>query len=79
MQQQQYKITIHEEIKAIEFARRSGIQEYIALDVNDDQKTKLFDAGYSYVCMRNGLTVLTWLKDNDSILRLRKELNTKNN
>lgn len=69
-----YKITIHEEIKAIEFARRSGVQDYILLEVNDDQKRKLFEAGYHYVCMRNGLTVLTWLKDEADWNRLRREL-----
>lgn len=68
-----YKITIHDEVKALEFARLSGTN-YALLNVNDLQKEKLFNAGYYYICIKNGLSAFTWIKDENEWMELRKKL-----
>jgi hypothetical protein len=68
-----YKTTIHDEIKTIEFARLSGAN-YVLLNVNDLQKDKLFGAGYYYICIKDGLSAFTWIKDEKEWRELRKQL-----
>ena len=68
-----YKITIHDEIKAIEFAKLSG-SKYVLLNVNNLQKEKLFNTGYYYICIKDGLSAFTWIKDEKEWMQLRKEL-----
>jgi len=48
-----YKVTVHEEIQAIEDCRRkraAGIgSDWIVLDINESQRQTLIDRGYYYV------------------------------
>jgi hypothetical protein len=83
-----YKLTVHEEVTAIEAVRRVSISaggngpNWAVVDVNEDQREAIIAAGYSYVRVmtagvasrpENRLVAFTWLTARSDLDRLRRE------
>jgi hypothetical protein len=82
-----YKLKVHEEVAAIEAARRSttasggGGRDWAVVDINEDQREAIMALGYSYVRVmsckasrpENRLVAFTWLTATSDLDRLRRE------